>query len=1174
MAVLEELKPGSRVSGLMPGSAVDVVSVEWIGNQAVNVVYRPPTGSPAETTLYRGDEHRLSIEMQGYRWTFDADGRLVRLVTEANRIKLAHFFDPYLAIHTSLVDPLPHQISAVYGEMIPRQPLRFLLADDPGAGKTIMAGLLIKELIARSDLERCLVVAPGSLVEQWQDELGDKFGLEFDILSRDMIETSRSGNPFNDHHKLIARLDVLARSEELQEKLQAATEWDLVIADEAHRMSASYWGNEVKYTKRYQLGQKLGAACRHFLLMTATPHNGKEKDFQLFMALLDGDRFEGRFRDGVHVADVEDMMRRLTKEELLRFDGRPLFPERRAYTVRYELSVLEANLYSAVTDYVRNEMNRVQRFAEDDGKKRNNVGFALQILQRRLASSPAAIYQSLTRRRERLEAELGEARLVARGGKPSFAREILNEEVLGNIDEYGQDEIDDFEDLISTGATTAETIEQLEIEVQTLKGLESLALDVLHSGTDTKWQQLDRILDDDLMLDSEGYRRKLIIFTEPKDTLEYLRKKVIARLGKPDVVEVIHGGVSREDRRRVVERFMQDRDLLVLIANDAAGEGVNLQRGHLMVNYDLPWNPNKIEQRFGRIHRIGQTEVCHLWNLVAKDTREGDVYSRLLEKLEAAREALGGRVYDVLGELFEERALKDLLFEAIQYGEQEDVKARLLQAVDGAVDQSHLLNLLQKRQLTSDTMPEARVQELRLQMERAEAQRLQPHHIQSFFVEAFQQLGGQIKRREEGRWEITHVPLSVRERDRQIGSGTPLQKKYERICFDKTKINQQPVAAFVYPGHPLMDAVISLVREQNDHLMKQGAVLVDDTDDGQDVCALFMLEHSVQDGRPTSSGRPNVISQKLQFAAINEAGSVKNAGIAPHLNVRPARPDEIDVLEDILNADWLRSDLEKRVAQFATVELAQGHVAGVRDRRIPEIDKVEREVKARLKKEINYWDARAFELKEEEKAGKKTRLNWQNAQRRAEDLAERLKRRVELIEQERFISAQPPRVRGGMVVVPFGLLHERMPPDGSDAGAGFSDDPIARRAIELKAMQAVMDVEKELGNQPEDISAQKVGYDIASYDPGTDHMRFIEVKGRIDSADTVIITRQEVITSLHEPDKFILAIVQVSDGAALGPRYVHGALDSREPPFEQNAIQFNIRRLLERSEDPLSNALT
>jgi SNF2 family DNA or RNA helicase len=253
-------------------------------------------------------------------WSFGGDGYL---------------FDPYPALSTSLIEPLPHQITAVYGEMLPRQPLRFLLADDPGAGKTIMAALLVKELLIRGDLERCLVVAPGYLVEQWQDELAEKFHLEFAILTRDRIEASRTGNPFDETGLWIARLDMLSRSEDLQAKLFAAREWDLVICDEAHRMSATYFGGEVKYSKRYQLGQRLSGRTRHFLLMTATPHSGKEADFQLFMALLDGDRFEGRFREGVRTADVSDMLRRLTKEELKTFDGRPLFPERRAYTVNY-----------------------------------------------------------------------------------------------------------------------------------------------------------------------------------------------------------------------------------------------------------------------------------------------------------------------------------------------------------------------------------------------------------------------------------------------------------------------------------------------------------------------------------------------------------------------------------------------------------------------------------------------------------------------------------------------------------------------------------------------------------------------------------------------------------------------------------------------------------------------
>lgn len=1166
-AKLEDIKNGASVRGIASNQAAQVLSIDWIGDQAINVVFRDHNGIVAEAVLYRDDEHRLEVEQGGWPWSFDADGALLRLVTEANRIKLAHYFDPYLAIHTSLVDPLPHQISAVYAEMLPRQPLRFLLADDPGAGKTIMAGLLMKELIARSDLERCLVVAPGSLVEQWQDELGQKFNLEFDILSRDMIETSRSGNPFSDRDRLIVRLDVLARNEELQEKLMSAQEWDLIICDEAHRMSATYFGGEVKYTRRYQVGQKLGQVCRHLLLMSATPHNGKEEDFQLFMALLDGDRFEGRFRDGVHYADTADMMRRLTKEELLKFDGRPLFPERRARTVKYELSEGEAALYTAVTEYVRTEMNRVQRFAEGDGKKRNNVGFALQILQRRLASSPAAIYQSLKRRRERLENELGEARLAAKGRRSGIGEPTVNVDMLRNIEEYGQEEIDELEDLISTGATTAETVEQLALEVETLKGLESMALGVLRSGVDTKWSQLNRILDDELMVDAAGNRRKLIIFTEPKDTLHYLLDKVRARLGNPEAVDVIHGGVSREERRKVVERFMQDKDLVVLIANDAAGEGVNLQRGHLMVNYDLPWNPNKIEQRFGRIHRIGQTEVCHLWNLVAADTREGEVYARLLEKLEAAREALGGRVYDVLGELFEGTALKDLLFEAIQYGEQDDVKARLFRQVDGAVDQAHLLELLRRRALTNDTMPAAAVEELRLEMERAEALRLQPHHIQSFFVEAFEHLGGRIKRREEGRWEITHVPVRIRERDRQIGTGAPIQKQYERICFEKDKINQQPVAAFVCPGHPLLEAVISLVREQYEQIMRQGAILVDDTDAGDSLSAIFLLEHTIQDGRLTSLGKPHVISQRLQFAAIDKSGKTVNAGIAPHLNLRPATSEEVESVRDLLEEDWLTSELEKAAIRFATVELAQVHVAEVKARRIPEIDKVEQEVRARLKKEINYWDSRAFELKEEEKAGKKTRLNWQNAQRRAEDLAERQKRRMDQLEKERFISSQPPRVRGGMVVIPSGLLAARQ--SSADAIPDqFAVDPAARRKIEMAAMAAVIAAETGLGNRPVDVSAKKLGYDIESYDPELGHMRFIEVKGRIDGANSVMVTRQEIITSLHEPDKFILAIVAVAEGVGNEPRYVRGPLVDREPSFLETAVQFHLSRLLERSEAP------
>lgn len=411
MVKLEDIKKDSQIRGIQSNEVVRVVQVEPVGGDAVTVYYKDSQGRLAEQMLFRQDESRLELAQAGRPWAFDAPGAEFKMGLEAYRISLAHLFDPMMAVHTSNVEPLPHQISAVYEAMLTRQPLRFVLADDPGAGKTIMAGLLIRELLVRADAKRILIVAPGSLNEQWQDELLEKFGVEFEIFSREKQEQSASGNYFYDRDQLICRLDQLSRNEDYQDKLKN-TDWDLVIVDEAHKLSANYFGSKVNKTKRFLLGELLGSITRHFLLMTATPHNGKEEDFQIWLSLLDGDRFYGKFREGAHRVDVSDMMRRMVKEELLKFDGTPLFPERRAYTANYELSDPEAALYAAVTDYVRNEMNR----ADDlEGKRRGTVGFALTLLQRRLASSPEAIYQSLKRRHKRLESRLEEMKLVARG---------------------------------------------------------------------------------------------------------------------------------------------------------------------------------------------------------------------------------------------------------------------------------------------------------------------------------------------------------------------------------------------------------------------------------------------------------------------------------------------------------------------------------------------------------------------------------------------------------------------------------------------------------------------------------------------------------------------------------------------------------------------------------------
>lgn len=1168
MASLEELTRGASVKGVLPDGLISVIDIKWHGTAALELTYKDASGKPGIELLFRDREPQLEIAESGRPWSFDSDGKLFRLVSEAQRISLAHLFDPVLAIHTSQVDPLPHQITAVYGEMLSRQPLRFLLADDPGAGKTIMAGLLIKELLIRGDLHRCLVVCPGNLVEQWQDELFRRFQLPFEILTNDKLDAARTGNWFAENSLAICRLDKLSRNDDVQAKL-AATDWDLVICDEAHKLSATFFGSEVKYTKRYRLGQLLGGITRNFLLMTATPHNGKPEDFQLFLALLDADRFEGKFRDGVHSTDVTDMMRRLVKEQLLKFNGKPLFPERRAYTVGYKLSDQEAILYKSVTDYVREEFNRADAL-ENDGRK-GTVGFALTILQRRLASSPEAIYRSLLRRRERLERRLREESLLRRGAtledQTFQSVPALTAEDIDDLDDSPDSEVEETEETVVDQATAAKTIAELQAEIAILQNLENLALKVRRSGADRKWEELSSLLQNQAeMFDAQGHRRKMVIFTEHRDTLNYLAERLRSLLGNPEALVTIHGGMGREDRAKAQEGFRQDKDVLILVATDAAGEGINLQRAHLMVNYDLPWNPNRLEQRFGRIHRIGQTEVCHLWNLLAEETREGDVYKRLLDKIEEEREALGGGVFDILGQLFRERRLRDLLIEAIRFGDHPDRLAYLYQTVDNLADRQRCQELLEERALARDSMDATEVRRIREDMERAEARRLQPFFIESFFIEAFRSLGGSIREREPRRYEITHVPATIRHRDRLIGVGDPIVARYERVTFEKSlrTIPGQPLAEFVSPGHPLLASTIDLILERNRDLLRCGAVLVDPSDEGKSIRALFYLEHSIQDARLDKAGNRRVISKQLQFIEVDADRSTRSAGYAPYLDYRPTTADEsASVLPILEQQGWLTHDLEGTVVSHAIGTLVPQHLWEIRSRREELILKTMAAVKDRLTKEIAFWDHRANQLKDQELAGKiNAKVNSGKARQRADELQSRLQKRMIELEQERQISPLPPLVVGGAVVVPIGLLEELAP--SMAYGCQEKASPEDRKRIELAAMQAVMLAEKRFGFEPRDVSAEKCGYDIESRVPSDGRLRFIEVKGRTADAETVTVSYNEILTALNKPADFILAIAQI-DGSDSRLHYLRRPFQ-QEPEFSVESINYKLRDLLNRAE--------
>ena len=889
-------------------------------------------------------------------WTFDADGDRFRLLLECARLQMSHCFERMSALNSALIEPLPHQILAVYEDMLPRQPLRFLLADDPGAGKTIMAGLLMRELITRGDARRCLVCAPGNLVEQWQDELRDKFLLDFDILTSDLI--ARHDNPFAECERLIIRLDQAARSAELQARLRA-TDWDIVIVDEAHKMSASYFGNRLNETKRYRLGKLLGGVTRHLLLMTATPHNGKADDFELFLRLLDADRFAGRARGDTKRDDVADLMRRMSKESLLTFEGKPLFPERRAYTVDYELSAAERELYEGVTEYVRVEFDRAEQIVH--GGRRNAIGFALTVLQRRLASSPAAIYRSLQRRREKLQTRLDDSTHGA-----AFIRDAprLDDEDWNALDDLPGAEAEAREDELASFATAAQSMAQLAEEIATLERLETQARQIQSGERDRKWQELLSLLHDTPQLrDADNRLRKLVIFTEHKDTLDYIADKLQTALGYGERVATIHGGLSRGQRRAVERRFAEEADAQILVATDAAGEGINLQCAHLMVNYDLPWNPNRLEQRFGRIHRIGQREVCHVWNLLAGETREGAVYRRLLDKLATERDMLGGQVFDVLGKLFNETPLRELLVEALRYGDDPARKQQLMQRVDQRASHAHVRELLEDDLLVGG-LDAGRLRQLRRERDRARAERLQPHYVRDFFLEAFRQLGGVIQAVEAGRFHIAQAPQSARSRR--------TQRRYPRVCFDKAHVAGSPRAQLITPSHALFVATCDALLARDGAVLDRGAVLVDEQDGGMDARALLAIETAIGDGT-------GVISRRLHFVEMDGRGVAKEAGPAPHLDYRSASDEERARIRQAINTGWLEDGLHDRAESYARESLLPAHFDEINSPRLERLDKTEQAVRQRLHREIRHWDSEQRRLRQLELDGKTPRISSQRA---------------------------------------------------------------------------------------------------------------------------------------------------------------------------------------------------
>ncbi len=1156
----EELKSGVRVSGLVAGQIVKVIAIDRAG-EMFNVVYQDDSGRLEARLVALSDIENLQVNAD-VRWTFDGDGKGFRLASEARRIELAHLFDPFAAVQTATIQPLPHQIDAVYGRLLPMQPLRFLLADDPGAGKTIMSGLYIRELILRGDLDRCLIISPGSLVEQWQDELFDKFGLSFDILSRDMVEAARTGNPFAERNRLIVRLDQLSRNEELQVKLEA-TDWDLIIFDEAHKLSAHLYGDVVNETLRYKLAKLARDQARNLLLLTATPHNGNNDDFNLFLALLDPDRFEGKLRNA-KIPDVSDIMRRLVKENLLTFEGKRLFPPREAVTIKYDLSPEEMQLYEAVTSYVQEGMNRAKLLEAGPDKRRGlAVGFALAALQRRLASSPHAIMESLRRRRERLAKQLLEVQRQGGMGGALTGTIRIDDSDDFDSDDYDAEEFEKLEDEAIEGAVLASTIAELEREVTELRILEDLARTLRASGVDRKWNELRSILQS-TEFNTGAEPRKIIIFTEHKDTLTYLVERITTLLGNDDMIAVIHGGVNRDTRRRVQEAFRNDPTTRILIATDAAGEGVNLQRANLMVNYDIPWNPNRIEQRFGRIHRIGQTQICYLWNLVANETREGRVFERLFEKIEEQRKVYGDQIYDCLGDAQINRALQELLIKAIQDETDPKAQAWVHEVIDAEIG-ARLQTVLNERALADNVLDESSIHGIKHQMELALARKLQPGFIESFVKASLDDVGGRMTAREAHRFQISRVPAEVRSRHREILAGGHIQTEYERVTFDKSGVvvdGNALRADLVCPGHPLLSGLVSTIHDKYSDTLSSGVTLVDETDFSDRARILVALEHSVSDGR-LEHGQRKVVSRRFQFVEVEQSGEITDPGQEPYLNYRPISEVETALISSV-PIDWANSGIDDVAQIWATANLAGPHHASVNEVVQAKVERVRAAVRERLDSEILYWDLRAEELKAQELQGKKPRHSSGRARTRADELESRKAHRLRELEMESDLVNHAPLVVTAALIISQGMLNRL-----SGVG-GVVIDPEIAKDTDRRAVAAVLAAERALGRIPEEQDHNNPGFDVLSTDPETQTVYFIEVKGHRPATSEIHVSASQIRKAKMNPERFRLAVVRVpnEDDGVPQVKYFVKPFDGYEPHFAQTYVPLKVADLAPHGLDP------